>query len=333
MAASTHTPVMPGEVVGALAPKDGGIYVDATFGAGGYARALLEAARCAVFGIERDPDACRDAAADVERYAGRLKVINGRFGEMAELLAGAGVAGVDGIAFDLGVSSAQLDDPARGFSFRFDGPLDMRMDKAGATAADAVNGLGERALADIIRGYGEEHRARRIARAIVERRKAGPITRTSELADLVRRVVPRARDGIDPATRTFQALRIHVNDELGEIEHGLAAAERLLVESGRLAVVSFHSLEDRKVKEFLRRRSGRAARRSRHLPEAGAAEPPPAFRLLSRKAIRPSPREVASNPRARSARLRVAERTAAPARRTGGAGVLAPRALHGGAVS
>jgi 16S rRNA (cytosine1402-N4)-methyltransferase len=313
MLGPTHAPVMLREVLEVLRPTDGAIYVDATFGGGGYARALLDAARCAVFGIDRDPDALAAAGELGRRYAGRIRVMRGRFGDMVELLAGAGVERVDGIAFDLGVSSRQLDDASRGFSFRLDGPLDMRMEKAGATATDAVNALGERALAEIIRAYGEERHAHRVARAIVERRRTRPIARTSELADIVRRVVPRARDGLDPATRTFQALRVHVNDELGELARGLGAAERLLATGGRLAVVSFHSLEDRKVKEFLCRRAGLAPRHSRHRPDGCARDPAPTFRLLGRGAVRPGAEEVAANARARSARLRAAERAAAPA--------------------
>ncbi|MEK7246202.1 MAG: 16S rRNA (cytosine(1402)-N(4))-methyltransferase RsmH, partial [Pseudomonadota bacterium] len=249
------------------------------------------------------------------RCAGRLTLIAGLFGDMAELLAGAGASGVDGIAFDLGVSSRHLDDPERGFSFRADGPLDMRMDatdSAQVSAADVVNRLPEAELADIVRRFGEERLASRIARAIVAARAQAPLKRTGELAEIVRRVVPRARDGIDPATRTFQALRVYVNDELGEIERGLAAAETLLKAGGRLAVVSFHSLEDRAVKTFLAERSGRVPGPSRHQPIPRAPALPPTFRLMN-GLRRPSAAEVAANPRARSGRLRAAERTDAPA--------------------
>jgi 16S rRNA (cytosine1402-N4)-methyltransferase len=311
--AARHVPVMLAEVIAALAPKSDSIYVDATFGGGGYAAAILEAAPGArVFGIDRDPVALAAGEALARRFGGRLALVAGRFGDMAELLRGAGVARVDGVAFDLGVSSMHLDDPARGFSFRADGPLDMRMEGAGsgeASAADAVNRLPESELADIIRRYGEERLAARVARAIVEARARAPIARTGELADIVRRVVPRARDGIDPATRTFQALRIHVNDELGEIARGLAAAETLLAAGGRLAVVAFHSLEDRAVKTFLMDRAGRAPAPSRHRP--GPPARLPTFRLLG-GARRPGEAEIAANPRARSARLRAAERTGAP---------------------
>lgn len=305
-----HTPVMVREVLDALNPRDGAVFVDATFGAGGYTKALLDAAKCVVWAIDRDPDAVAGGADLVRRSEGRLTLLAGRFGEMTSLLADL-ARRVDGIAFDLGVSSMQLDRSERGFSFRGDGPLDMRMESSGSTAADAVNRMPEKELADIIYRYGEERHSRRIAKAIVERRADAPFTRTGQLADLVRRVVKRANDGIDPATRTFQALRIHVNDELGEIARGLAAAETLLGEGGRLAVVSFHSLEDRAVKDFLRERSGRAAGPSRHAPAAPAAKAP-TFRLLKSGAIKPAADEVAANPRARSARLRAAERTAAP---------------------
>jgi 16S rRNA (cytosine1402-N4)-methyltransferase len=231
---------------------------------------------------------------------------------MVRLLGGVDLDRVDGVALDLGLSSTQIDDAERGFSFRFDGPLDMRMGRQGQTAADMVNTLDETDLAHIIYRFGEERASRRIARAIVEARVHAPISRTGELADLVRRVVPRSPGGIDPATRTFQALRIYVNDELGELERGLRAAETLLNPGGRLCVVSFHSLEDRRVKEFFRQRSGTGPRPSRHRPDQSTAEPAPSFRLLRRGAIKPSAREVAENPRARSARLRAAERTAAP---------------------
>jgi 16S rRNA (cytosine1402-N4)-methyltransferase len=318
-----HRPVMLREVLQVLAPKDSGIYVDGTFGAGGYATALLEAADCTVWGIDRDPEAIAAGAQLAKRFPGRLSLIAGRFGDMAELLGTHGVAASDGIALDIGVSSMQVDQADRGFSFRQDGPLDMRMEKRGVSAADVVNGHDERALADIIHALGEERRARQIARAIVAARKTAPITRTLQLAEIVRRAQgPAARrpaDGIDPATRTFQALRIYVNDELGELDRGLAAAEQLLKPGGRFAVVSFHSLEDRRVKSFLRSRAGLEPRQSRHLP-AVAAERTPSFRLLPESGKGPSAEEIRGNPRARSARLRAAERTTAPAWSAGAAG-------------
>lgn len=307
-----HVPVLLAEVLQALAPRDGALYVDGTFGLGGYTRALLEAARCTVCGIDRDPRAIAAGAALAAQHPGRLQLFNGRFGDMERLLTARGVTQVDGVALDIGVSSPQIDEPARGFSFRHDGPLDMRMGDDGPTAADVVNTADEATLADIIERLGEERFARRIARAIVAARAQQPITRTLQLAEIVRGVVRRAPDGIDPATRTFQALRIYVNDEIGELRRGLAAAERLLVPGGRLAVVSFHSLEDREVKSFLRRRSGGEGGVSRHLP-ARTGGRAPSFTLLTRRAVRPSDAEIASNPRARSARLRAAERTAAPA--------------------
>jgi len=305
-----HVPVLLEETLGALSPRDDMLYLDGTFGAGGYSRALLEAARCRVVAIDRDPAAVARASPLERAYAGRLTVIAGRFGEMERLIAPLGISALAGVALDLGVSSAQLDTPERGFSFRSDGPLDMRMEAAGTSAADLVNALPEAALAELIHRLGEERFARRVARAIVQARAMAPITRTAALAALVREAVP-ASGGIDAATRTFQALRMAVNDELGELDRGLAAAERLLMPGGRLAVVAFHSLEDRQVKNFLRTRSSAAPRTTRHLPAARSV--PPSFRLLARKPIAPSAAEIARNPRARSARLRAAERTAAPA--------------------
>lgn len=306
-----HIPVLLDEVLEALAPRDDAVYVDATFGGGGYSQALLAAAHCRVFGIDRDPAAVRRGRDLADRYRdGRFRIIEGRFGDMAQLIAQVNTEPIAGIALDLGVSSAQLDMPERGFSFRADGPLDMRMSGEGQTAADLVATLSEPQLAELIRAYGEERFARRVARAIAAARQLRPICRTTELADIVRTAIPKSEPGQDPATRTFQALRIAVNDELGELDRGLAAAERLLMPAGRLAVVSFHSLEDRRVKDFLRQRSAAAPRVSRHQPvQAGASAP--TFRLLSRRAVKASAAEIAHNPRARAARLRAAERTAA----------------------
>jgi 16S rRNA (cytosine1402-N4)-methyltransferase len=308
---NAHIPVMAEEVLSVLAPKDGGIYVDGTFGRGGHSRAILAAAAAQVFAIDRDPAAIVIGAGMEEAANTKLQIVEGRFGDMAALLARLGVERVDGVLLDLGVSSPQLDDPERGFSFRGDGPLDMRMGGAGPTAADLVNQAGEQELADIIHGYGEERRARRVAHAIVEARAEKPFTRTAELAAIIRRVVRPAKDGLDPATRTFMALRIHVNDELEELQRGLNAAEQLLVPGGRLAVIAFHSLEDRMVKTFLHQRAKRSAGVSRHLP--AAAGQAPSFRLIKRGSITPSAGEAAENPRARSARLRAAIRTDAPA--------------------
>jgi len=306
--AAGHIPVMLDEVLDALAPRAGAVYLDGTFGRGGYARAILKAADCRLVAMDRDPQAIAAGRALEREFADRLRLVEGRFGEMDRL---SGEAAVDGVALDLGVSSPQLDEAERGFSFRTDGPLDMRMGAEGPTAADVVNEAPEAELADIIWRLGEERRARQVARAIVRARQEAPITRTLQLAEIVRSVVKPSADGIDPATRTFQALRLHVNDELGELERGLAAAERLLAPGGRLAVVSFHSLEDRIVKQFLRERSSAAPRGSRHAPLQQLAEP--SFELLSRQARRPSEEESRANPRARSARLRAAVRTAAPA--------------------
>ncbi|HYD29608.1 MAG TPA: 16S rRNA (cytosine(1402)-N(4))-methyltransferase RsmH [Azospirillaceae bacterium] len=308
-----HISVLLSEVIAALKPQAGGVYVDGTFGVGGYSRAILDAAPdTTVWGIDRDPRAVAVGAKLAARYPGRLTVLEGRFGDMDQLLAKHGVTGVDGVALDLGVSSPQIDEPERGFSFRFDAPLDMRMGRDGPTAAEVVNSASEQELSKAIFELGEERFARKVARAIVAARAETPIERTAQLADVVRRVVPKSRDGIDPATRTFQALRILVNDEMGELRRGLTAAERLLNPGGRLAVVSFHSLEDRQVKEFLRKRSGREAGPSRHAPMATTPGPAPTFTLSARRPVAPSEAEQAANPRARSAHLRAAVRTDAP---------------------
>ncbi len=317
---SPHVPVMLPGVLDTLSPRDGGLYVDCTFGNGGYSQGLLKAADCSVIALDRDPSV-RPRAAELEAaYPGRFRLLEGCFGDMAGLLEAAGVGPVDGVAVDLGVSSMQLDQAERGFSFQADGPLDMRMSSSGPTAADLVNSLGEEELAGVIFRYGEERHSRRIARAIVRRRAETPFERTADLAYVVRGAMPggagRRGEGIDPATRTFQALRIQVNDELGELDRVLSAAEQVLAPGGRLAVVSFHSLEDRIVKTFLRDRSGVAAGVSRHLPptlSGTGGEREPTFRLLHRRAQRPDDGECAVNPRSRSARLRAAERTdAAP---------------------
>ncbi len=308
-----HIPVLLAEVIGALAPRADGVYLDGTFGAGGYSTAMLEAAPCIVWAIDRDPEALVRGDALSARFPGRLNLLQGRFGDMADLLSARGITGVDGVALDLGVSSMQIDDRTRGFSFLRDGPLDMRMEKSGRSAADVVNTLSEKELADIIFTYGEERHARRVARAIVEARRERPFSRTLRLADVIRAEVRRSQDGIDPATRTFQALRIYVNDELGELERGLLGAEKMLRPGGILAVVSFHSLEDRIVKTFLKARSGAAIRPSRHTPASlGAPTATATFTPVSRRPIGPSEGEMTRNPRSRSARLRVAARTAAP---------------------
>lgn len=306
MSAGSHLPVLVNEVVAGLAPKANETYVDATFGRGGYSRAILEAANCKVIGIDRDPEAVAVGREFEARYPDRFQILEGPFSEMDVLLKDAQVTQVDGIAFDLGVSSPQLDDAARGFSFRNDGPLDMRMSKTGKTAADIVNQAPEAELANIIYNYGEERASRRIAKAIVEQRKTQKFTRTLELAQLIEKIVPR-RDETHPATKTFQALRIAVNGELDELQQGLQLSEQVLADQGRLAVVTFHSLEDRIVKNFLREKAGRVARGSRHKPEINVQQQA-VFTLTKTKAIAPTVEEARRNPRARSAKLRVAIR-------------------------
>ena len=311
--AFSHKPVLLDEMICALQPRDGGKYVDGTFGAGGYSRAILEAANCNVWAIDRDPDAISNNAATslVKKYSGRLVVVQSRFGDMEALLSGRGLQKADGITLDLGISSKQLDNGDRGFSFRKDGPLDMRLSKVGRTAADIVNDTDESKLADIIYKNGEEPEARRIARAISAARNLRKITTTAQLANIVRSTVhPRKGRKIDPATKTFQALRIEVNDELNELERGLKATEILLSPKGRVAIVSFHSLEDRIVKNFLRSRSGVHVGRSRHLPEQQAAYNSVTFRLIKRGVVKPKPSVIDDNPRSRSARMRIAERIA-----------------------
>ena len=304
-----HIPVLARPAIDWLAVKPGGLYVDATFGDGGYARAILQTANARVIGIDRDPIAIAQGASLVAAARGRLELVEDQFSNLESIVGGA--SRIDGIVFDLGVSSMQLDDAARGFSFRHDGPLDMRMSGRGPSAADVIARAGERELAGIIAELGEEKRARAIARAIVRARHKGAIDSTGALAEIVSAVMPPRDRAIHPATRTFQALRIFVNSELSELALGLAAAERALKASGRLVVVAFHSLEDRIVKNFLARRS-RGPAGSRHRPEAVAA--PPTFRVLTRRPETPDESELATNPRARSAKLRAAERTETPAR-------------------
>ena len=303
-----HVPVMLREMLAQLAPADGGTYLDGTFGGGGYASAILDAAPCTLWAIDRDPDAIARGARIAARHPGRLHLIQGRFGDMLALLGEAGVTTLDGVVLDLGVSSFQLNEPERGFSFRNDGPLDMRMGRDGPSAADLVNTLGEAELADVLFQFGEERLSRRIARAIVAARAEEPIVNTLRLASIIRRAVPPDRAGIHPATRSFQALRIRVNDELGEIERALDQAARLLGPGGRLVVVSFHSLEDRLVKRFMLAAAGREPGVSRHDPRGMTAQPPAAFRLLTVRALRPANDEISANPRSRSARLRALQR-------------------------
>lgn len=307
---SEHYPVMLNEVLNHLAPQDGEVFVDGTFGAGGYSQAILNAADCVVIAIDRDPNAVAVAERLRKEYGERFIFLSGCFGDSLELVTKAGFNQVDGFVLDIGVSSMQLDQAERGFSFRFDGALDMRMDTTqGQTAADIVNQMDEEDLANLIYKYGEERLSRRIAKRIVEKRSEEKIETTLQLADIIRAVVPRSpKDKIDPATRTFQALRIAVNDELGELERGLVAAEKLLKNSGRLVVVSFHSLEDSIVKSFLYERSGNIANSSRHLPPSAVTAEAPTFTLVKRKAFEPSDAEIQQNPRSRSAKLRAAIR-------------------------
>lgn len=317
----SHAPVLLAEAMEALAIAPGGLYVDATFGGGGYTRAMLEAG-ARVIAFDRDPDAIARGAALEAEFPGRLELRAARFSEIGAFVN----APLSGAVFDLGVSSFQLDEAQRGFSFQADADLDMRMEKEGPSAADAVNGLSEGALADLIYNYGEDDDSRRIARAIVQARAARPITRTLELAELVERAVGGRRGArTHPATKTFQALRMLVNDELGELARGLSAAEQALKPGGRLVVVSFHSLEDRLVKQFLAARAGATGRGSRHAPDAPAARAA-SFVLERRRATAPSEAETAVNPRARSASLRWATRTSEPAWDELEAPELAPRA-------
>jgi len=309
-----HIPVLGREAVEMLAPRDGGVYVDATFGAGGYSRAILGTAGTRVIGIDRDRTAIAGGFDLVDGSDGRLTLVEDRFSNLADICAGQGFETVDGVVMDVGVSSMQLDQAGRGFSFRLDGRLDMRMADHGPTAADIIAKASDAELADIIYIFGEERHSRAVARAIVAARKEAPITTTRALADIVARVVRSKPGDIHPATRTFQALRIFVNEELDELQLALQAAERVLKPGGRLAVVSFHSLEDRIAKDFLNARS-KTGGGSRHLPEVRQAMP--SFRVLTKRPVAPTEQEVAANPRARSAKLRAAERTEAPAHAAG----------------
>ncbi|WP_210527356.1 16S rRNA (cytosine(1402)-N(4))-methyltransferase RsmH [Rubellimicrobium arenae] len=313
MSAEPHIPVLLRPLLAACAPVQG-VWVDGTFGAGGYARGLIGAGAAKVIGIDRDPLAHEMARDWLPGFHGTIVLREGTFSELDLIAAEEGDARVDGVVLDLGISSMQIDTAERGFSFQKDAPLDMRMSQSGESARDIVNGADEGTLADILYLYGEERASRRIARAIVAAR---PVETTLALAEIVARCLPRPKPGEKhPATRTFQALRIAVNDEYGELARGLEAAERALAPGGLLAVVSFHSVEDRMVKRFLQLRAGRMGQGSRYAPEAEAEAP--AFEMVTRKAIDPDEDELAANPRARSARLRVARRTAAPAGRVGG---------------
>lgn len=305
-----HKPVLLAKVLDALAPRDGAVYVDGTFGAGGYTKAILEAADCKVIAIDRDPNAIADGAELVAQYDGRLMLLAGQFSAMDELLAQAGVGSVDGVTLDIGVSSMQLDQAERGFSFMRDGPLDMRMSQSGLSAADVVNTFAVNDLKRIFKIYGEEKKAHVVAGAIGRAREVEPFTTTGQLSRLIENVIwvkPGPGKTIHPATRTFQALRIFVNGELDELVRGLSAAEKVLAVDGRLAVVSFHSLEDRILKRFLKRRAGGEGNPSRHAPIATNIKPP-SFKELKRGGLTADENEIKQNPRARSARLRGAIR-------------------------
>ncbi|MGF1622103.1 MAG: 16S rRNA (cytosine(1402)-N(4))-methyltransferase RsmH [Rhodomicrobiaceae bacterium] len=308
-----HTPVLLPQVLSALTPQHGERFIDCTFGAGGYSRAILEAADCHLLALDRDPGAYAFAEGLQAGFPSRFQFANTPFSHLSTVVHSQGFAPADAVIFDLGVSSMQLDEAERGFSFMRDGPLDMRMSDEGESAADVVNTYGEAEIAEILFRLGEEKRSRAIARAIVKRREDAPYSRTLELAGTIAGVLGRRHDDArHPATRSFQALRLFVNDELGELVEGLTGAEEILRPGGRLIAVTFHSLEDRIVKNFLTERSGAKGRPSRHLPDAGEQRAP-SFRLARRKPVEPSADEVAANPRARSARLRSAIRLDAPA--------------------
>lgn len=307
MDSDAHIPVMADRVKQALAPKQAGVYIDATFGCGGHTMVLLDSQECVVWAVDRDLDAVARARALEQLYGGRLIAVEGRFSQLDRLLPSYLVGSVDGVVFDLGMSSWQLDRPERGFSFRYSGPLDMRMStRQSLTAADLVARLSAKELTEIFSTCGNERYAKQIAQAIVSARASCRFERTDQLAELIRSVVPRRGGGIDPATRSFQALRIRVNDELGELEAGLNAAERLLAPGGRLVAIAFHSLEDKIVKHFIRP----GQQPCRHVPYR--KKPIKLLRAITTRPLRPGADEIAINPRARSARLRIAERIVQP---------------------
>ncbi|MFV0367718.1 MAG: 16S rRNA (cytosine(1402)-N(4))-methyltransferase RsmH [Hyphomicrobiaceae bacterium] len=312
---SRHIPVLLSEVLAALEPQAGHHIIDGTFGAGGYTQAILDRAECAVLALDRDPTAIARGAPLVEQFGPRLKLLQTTFGRLDEAARAESFAPVNGVVLDIGVSSMQLDEAERGFSFQVDGPLDMRMSCEGLSAADVVNNFEESRIADILYEFGEERRSRAVARAIVKRREGAPFESTLDLAAVIERALGGQRHDqkIHPATRSFQALRIFINDELGELSLALAAAERCLAPGGRLVVVTFHSLEDRIVKRFLTERAGATPRGSRHLPERSIQFYEPSFQIVNRRPLTSEKGELIVNPRARSARLRSALRTKAPA--------------------
>lgn len=305
----SHLSVMLNEVVQYLDPRAGEVYVDGTFGGGGYARAILEKADCKVIGIDRDPDAVLRAQEFKQKYKDRFQMLEGCFGDLETLLDQAHIDKVDGIVLDLGVSSFQIDDPTRGFSFRFNGPLDMRMGNSGISAKDLVNSASVEELKFILKTYGDERFAGRIASEIVKRRVATPFETTNDLASVIRRLVPKSKDGLDPATRSFQAIRIVVNNELDEINKVLMAAEKRLAPNGRLVVVSFHSLEDGLVKHFLKTKSGNIPNVSRFVPVLKQVKAESTFKVLTKQAVKPTEAEIKANTRSSSARLRAGMRT------------------------
>jgi len=307
----SHIPVLREEAVAWLNPVAGKTYLDGTFGGGGYAKSILDTADCTLYAVDRDSAAVARAVDMARGYSGRLKILEGRISEILNMLGAEGVVLLDGAVFDLGVSSYQIDDAARGFSFRQDGPLNMQMGGSQMTAEKLVNSVSESELADILYRFGDEKASRRIAKAIVERRSGQKFATTADLAGVIRSVVRPDKSGIDPATRSFQALRIAVNDELGDIEAALEQAAAMLAPGGRLVVVSFHSLEDRIVKRFFAQVSGRAPGASRHDPAGMQSVEKPRFKLLTGSPVTPGEAETKANPRARSAKLRAIERLAA----------------------
>lgn len=304
----THTPVMLNEVIQYLNPAIGEVYIDCTFGAGGYSRAILAATDSVLYSIDQDPEVIPIAEEVAKKFGSRFKFIEGNFADLDSLMSAQNIQSVDGIILDLGVSSMQLESADRGFSFMHDGPLDMRMSKTGQDAYDFINSAEQDDIANVIYNYGNERKSRSIAKKIVETRKLSPIKTTAQLASIVRSVVRKGKDKIDPSTKTFQAIRIHVNDELGALKSVLVAAERLLNENGRLIIVSFHSLEDSIVKEYINERTKPKQAWSRHLPFVADTEFQPRFKWLKNKVIAPTDQEIKSNPRSRSAKMRAAIR-------------------------